>query len=255
MRFRISTRFTIGFLVLGTATFLVPKMGIKAQTGPTATPAQIQLSTPITPTVPGLVITPPTLAPTTVAAVVLEAGDTANVRTQPDTAASQLGTIRNGDLYPVIGRYFEWLQFEYPPSPNGTGWVFGQLVSVTGDLSLVPEVDLAAEPTFDPLAGNATATQNSITQTPGGLLTATAFERFIAGSDGTQVPGQILPTFTYPPNAALIAPTPDIALSQEQQAPQTASAPTNEGIPPILPILLVGGLGLLGLIVSALRRS
>lgn len=255
MRFTKSAGFILWLMVLGIVAIFEPILSVNAQTGPTATPAQIQLSTPITPTVPGLVITPPTAAPTTAAAVVLEAVDTANVRTQPDTSASQLGTIRNGDLYPVIGRYFEWLQFQYPPSPNGTGWVFGQLVSVTGDLSQVPEVDLAAEPTFDPLAGNATATQNAITQTPGGLLTATAFERFLAGSAGTEVPGQILPTFTYPPNAALLAPTPDIALSQEQQTPQSSPATVNEGIPPILPILIVGGLGLLGLVVSMLRRS
>lgn len=254
MRFKKSARFSIGLVILGAAVILVPLWNTDAQTGPTATPAQIQLSTPITPTVPGLVITPPTAAPTTAAAVVLEALDTANVRTQPDTSASQLGTIRNGDLYPVIGRYFEWLQFQYPPSPNGTGWVFGQLVSVTGDLLQVPEVDLASEPTFDPLAGNATGTQNAITQTPGGLLTATAFERFLAGSAGTLVPGEILPTFTYPPNAALIAPTPDIVV-QEQEAPPASTPPANEGIPPIVPILLVGGLGVLGLIASALRRS
>ncbi|MBE2183276.1 MAG: SH3 domain-containing protein [Anaerolineae bacterium] len=256
MRYFKATYFLLFTGVLLTGVLLLPGLSINAQTGPTATPAQIQLSTPITPTVPGLVITPPTTAPTTVAAVVLEAIDSANVRSQPDTDAAQIGTIRNGDLYPVIGRHFEWLQFQFPPSPNGAGWVFGQLVNVNGDLSQIPEINLDTEPTFDPMAGNATATQNAITQTPGGLLTATAFERFLAGSAGTIVPGQVLPTYTYPPNAALIAPTPDILLSPQQEIPQAVpSASADQGMPPILPILIVGGLGVLGLIVNALKRS
>lgn len=233
---------------------LLPMSPLVAQNGPTATPAPVSIMT-AAPAQATLIATW-TLQPTLAPQVVLEALDVANVRAQPDTGATQLGSIRSGEMYPVLGRYFEWYQFRYDPSPSGFGWVFGQLVNIIGDPALIPDIDLAAQPTVDVNAANATATQVVLTLTPGGLLTATAFERFMEvnpnstpGADGA------LPTFTYPPGAPPMPPTVGpAALPANTDAPAAADAASPGGLAPLLPILALAGLGVLGLFVSGLRR-
>jgi uncharacterized protein YraI len=245
-------------LILGMFMFLLASQ-LAAQQGPTATPAPISLATEVpqaTEAGPAFNLT--TAEPTSSAQVFLEALDLANVRAQPDTSASQLGTIRAGTQYAVIGRYFEWLQFQFPSSPTGTGWVFGQLVTVTGNLASIPEFDPATAPTADPLAAQSTATQAALTQTPGGILTATAFERFLAqeGPIGTLAPGQALPTFTYPAEVSLVTPTPDAQQATETplEAQTVLNVQGRDGIAPIVPILALAALGILGILVSAVRK-
>ena len=125
---------------------------------------------------------------------------------------------------------------------------------------------MAAEPlpTDDPAVQSATETQAVITQTPGGLLTATANARIIPapvaveGSnilESTEEVGAIspLPTFTYPPDILTPAVTSETA-STPTTSPDVLPASVSDGVPPIVPILLLGGLGLLGLAVSSIRR-
>lgn len=235
------------------AMLMLPMVSLAAQTGPTATPAPISIPTaaPLQATLGATWTAQPTLAPQ----VALEALDVANVRAQPDTSATQLGSIRSGEVYPVLGRYFEWYQFSFDPSPSGYGWVFGQLVNIIGDPALIPDVDLAAQPTVDVNAANATSTQAVLTRTPGGLLTATAFARFME-IDPNSTPGAAgaLPTFTYPPGAPPGPPTPGLVMSEQEASAPPATESGVGGLPPLLPILALAGLGLLGLLVSALRR-
>lgn len=189
----------------------------------------------------------------------IEARDFANVRAEPDTNATQLGQIRSGDLYPATGRYFEWIQFQYDETRHG--WVFGQLVNVIGDVSRLPEIGANAAPTVTDEAAGETATLAAITQTPGGVLTATALARqnlllndLPANAGVSQSSGAVLPTFTYPAGIVAIAPTPGVlaVVPTEPNAPLIDSA--SGDLPPIVPILVLGGLGLLGLAVSSLRR-
>jgi hypothetical protein len=236
----------------------------QAQDAPTATPAVISLS-PAAPAPEA--ISPaeatPTRTPTPLAAALLEARELANVRADPSLDGDKLGEIRAGETYNVIGRYARWIQFEYPPSPNGRGWVYDELVTITGDAAAIPELDLAAQPTDDPFADSATQTQQAITQTPGGLLTATAVSREIpapgaGGIVSTTVSDELtqafLPTFTYPPGIVALAPTPGVAPALERtDNPATPSAP--DGFPPLLPIVVLGGVGLIGLAISAVRRG
>lgn len=195
-----------------------------------------------------------------------EAADGVNVRADADPEADVLGVIRPGEQYVVTGRFYLWLRFRYDRSPNGQGWVFGDLVNLSGDTTLIP--DLAAEPqaTTDATVVGATQTAEVITLTPGAPLTATADAQLLlepvslneAVSDAANASG--LPTFTPPP-ALVAAATPSTDAGGVGEATtmiETGSAPISEislaNLPRILPIVLLGGLGILGVLISMLRR-
>jgi hypothetical protein len=227
----------------------------------TSTPVQINLS-PIAPgEQPVDVSAPtPTRTPTEAGIALLEAKEFANVRAEPSTDSAQLGQIKVGETYNVIGRYVSWILFQFPTSPTGTGWVFGDLVNLTGNVDGIPEVDpFAQESNVDNTALGATATQDILTQTPGGILTATILARVVQPGAPTPTANgtrEILPTFTYPPGIVAIAPTPGAPLSAtEANAPPVAPTTSSDSVPPILPILVLGGVGLLGLALSSLRRG
>lgn len=227
----------------------------------TSTPVSINLSTliPATQTPPNLPTA--TWTPQATPAVQLQARDFANVRAEPDISAAQLGVIRSTERYPVTGRYFSWYQFLFPSSPTGRGWVFADLVEITGDASAIPEYDESALATLPPLIVNATETQSILTQTPGGLLTATAQARNTATPDTGEL-APLLPTFTYPAGAAIAPPgtgdsaggstsTPSGEIQPDAE-PQTS--PGSSTFPPLLPIAMLGIAGLIGLVASAARR-
>lgn len=230
--------------------------GVLAQDA-TPTPAVINLSAiaPAPPEVEAAIATP-TRTPTPPTAALLEAKELANVRAEPSTESAQLGTIRAGETYNIIGRYVRWIQFEFPLAPNRRGWVYDELVTITGDVSSIPEIDLAAQSTVDPLLTGLTATQQIITQTPGGVLTATIVARIgVISTASNQTPTrEVLPTYTFPPEIVAIAPTAGII---ETATPEPAPVPLSEGasMPPLVPILVLGGLGLIGLALNSLRRG
>jgi hypothetical protein len=228
----------------------------------TSTPVQINLS----PVAPGAGEQPidaaptPTRTPTEAGIALLEAKEFANVRAEPSTDSAQLGQIRIGETYNVMGRYVSWILFQFPSSPTGTGWVFGDLVNLTGNVDGIPEVDPFAQGTnVDNTALGATATQDILTQTPGGILTATIQARQVQPGAPTPTVGgtrEILPTFTYPPGIVAIAPTSGVPVSATETNPNVfVPSTSSEGVPPIVPILVLGGVGLLGLAVSSLRRG
>jgi hypothetical protein len=245
------------------------------------TPVQISIPTAISPAPEQLGLTEtPTRTPTPMGPVMLEAKTEANVRAEPNPDSQRLGAIRAGDLYPVIGRYFRWLEFQYNQSPSGTGWVFDELVTIIGDETAIIDLTRQDAPTADSDSLGQTATFRALTLTPGGLLTATADARIItipAPANTDQVitgllqppplPGQtvaepptpasLLPTFTIPPDLVLVTPTAAFDTDEVSTAtPEPSSLPglPSTDIPPIVPILLLGGLGIIGLLISAIRR-
>jgi hypothetical protein len=242
----------LGVVVLTMLTFAI----VTAQP-PTATPAPLNLAT-VEPQVEEISDATPTWTPTPEGQVLIEARDFANVRTEPDTNAAQMGQIRSGELYPATGRYFEWIQFQFDQTRRG--WVFGQLVNVTGDVTSLPEIGVSTTPTEIDEALGATLTLEALTQTPGGLLTATAEARLNPAGDLpanagiAEAPAAVLPTFTYPPGIVAVAPTPGSAaiVPTESTAPLVETPSGN--LPPAVPILILGGIGLLGLAISSLRR-
>ena len=57
-----------------------------------------------------------------------------------------------------------------------------------------------------------------------------------------------LPTFTYPPDTVAQVPTQSAVAIRGNADVSTGS------IPPLLPIILLGGMGIIGLLLNALRR-
>lgn len=225
---------------------------VSTQEGPTATPQPVNLATAAPEAQPGTGATP-TRTPTPEGQILLEAREFANVRAQPDPDAAQLGQIRVGERYVVMGRYFQWYQFQYPSSPTGAGWVFGELVNVIGDAALIPEMADPAANAPNEAEIQAAGTAAAVTQTPGGVLTATAATRFEALGQATLDGPVILPTFTYPPGVVF---QPTAAALEAEATPTPATTEQSSGsIPPVVPILAIGGLGVLGLLIYSLRRK
>lgn len=243
---------------------------VQAQELITSTPVRVVIPTSA-PVIVGPELTPTfTRTPTVSGPVLLEAkadaGDV-NVRAEADIEAERIGSIRAGDTYPVLGRRFRWYQFQFDQSPNGRGWVFDELVTIIGDESAIRDFSLEEMPTQDTVALAATQTQDAVTLTPGGLLTATVVARdggvvlidpnlggsFSTGEDFSLV--EVLPTYTYPPNIIAAVPTEDSLVTvTPTNVPAAPLIPLPSGIPPLAPILILGGVGLLGLMLNSLRR-
>jgi Bacterial SH3 domain len=242
-------------LVLGGAILLSrhSSNSLSAQGQVSATPARVTL--PDVATVPAasdplLVTETPTRTPTPETGVFLEAtGGEVNVRAEPSTDAERLGRIQPGERYLVRGRYFSWLQFEYPNAPNGLGWVFGDLVTIIGDETQLDDLTLPTA-TTDLLAGNPLQTPLAGTE-----IVVNSIEN-LAGSGTEALAGALptaaaMPTFTYPPNVVAQAPTEGSPISP---TPQLVVLPdVSEGVAPIVPIVILGIFGLLGLIFSLTR--
>ena len=241
-------------LYLALALSLLPLAPLVAQISPaTPAPAILTTATPLPQVEPSGPSSTPSNTP--FAGIQLEARDRANLRAAPDVASELLGEIFAGERYPVLGRFFRWLQLEYR---FGSAWVFEELVIIHGDSSQLPEIDL-----FAPAATQDTAlfaTLAIITQTPGGLQTATARAQFIdapatlppaqSSADDTNLP---LPTFTFPPQYDELTDSGDTLLPSTP-APATPTGALPSEIPPIIPIALLVGLGILGLLIATIRR-
>jgi hypothetical protein len=258
-------------LLLIALVLALPQSRLAAQEAPTATPIQIQLATAPPDAESQVATQTPTWTATSPALAALSPRDIANVRAEPSLDGAILGSIRAGERYTITGKYFEWFQIQFNNSPTGRAWVFSGIVDVTGDASAVPEVTLEPLPTRDPRQDQATLTQAALALTPGGAETATVAARGVVAtldlsalqSGNAPAPqaldGTLLPTFTYPPNVAALAPT-DTAGDQtmaptESVADITLSSDELSRIPPIVPIILLGTIGALGLALNSLRRK
>lgn len=132
-----------------------------------------------------------------------------NVRAGPNVLTEKVGVLLVGQEANAIGRYGDWVMIEYPGSPTGTAWVYGNLVSLYGgDL---PEVEPPA-----------TSTPN-VTRTVDPTLAA----QFLTTPESTR-----LPTFTEPAPLEIPTYTDDVG--------NTAAG----GIPIGLIIVGLGALGI-----------
>lgn len=221
--------------------------------GPTATPLPISIPT-LTPTpVPQITNTPsrtPTLAQIRVEARSKDTG--ANIRASPSTDAEKLGTIYPGQFFVVTGRWARWIQIQYDKSPTGLGWVYEEVVNITGgDPNTIPTIQPGAVPSPNVATGAAQQTASYLTATPGAPQTATVMQLSATGVftrvavNGTEVPTRVGTLFTFTPPGNLI----------EATLPPRINTTANQGgIPPIVPIIGLGILGLAGLLISGLRR-
>lgn len=243
---------------------------IQAQV-PSPTPVMVQLSSPTPLPILGSNATPthtPTATETPIGPVqlgVAEGLDRINVRREADPNSEILGVIAPGERYPVTGRYYRWIQFRFPNSPNGLGYVYDELVQLFGDTSLIPDLtvvslDLSSASESVP-SGIATVQDLQSTIMPtseGRVLTApVGVDPNAPLSEVNLNPqgGMRLPTYTPAPNIGEI-------LSALNSAPTETPVPdvlsltdAASSLPPITPIALLAGLGLMGLMLSALRRG
>lgn len=259
-------RYVIGVLVgIGLMVYQGVYASPGAQISVSATPIQVQLPSANNTTGNEIVATEtPTRTPTPVGNALLEAITEANVRAEPDLDAEKLGTIRSGETYSILGRYYRWLQFQYDKSPSGTGWVFDELVTIIGDQTTIPDLNVNALPTVDAAAVDATATWDVITRMPGGILTATADARILP-APGLEIPNpgqggndialpQVLPTFTWPPELAAARPTSTPTPADAAGVVEDIAISLDNGVAPFVPILALAGLGIFGLLISSVRR-
>jgi len=223
-----------------------------------STPLPIVLPTELPTPTPTLATPPsPSPAPTLVGSVVAEAKDPtvgANIRQSPDPNLDNiLGKIFKGKFYPVIGVWAQWyeIQFTLPNSDTIVpGWVYSGVVNVTGPIRTLPQVDPNSGATIGPVVA-AQSTANHLTATPGAPGSATALQGSATGistlpsnADLSPTVGSPLPTFTYPPPFA-----------EATLAPRGSATSNAGGLPPIIPIIGLAVVGILGLVISTLRRG
>lgn len=234
-----------------------------AQVRQSPTPIIVNLITPTPASLQQSVATvTPTFTPTPKGPVLLEAKESAgnvNVRAEPDPNAQRLGGISFGTQYPVLRQYFSWYELQYDTSPNGRAWVYGELVDIVGDVAEITVIEvLDAQATEISDEVQATETWEAITLEPGGVQTATANARVLAVPTVIQAEEIVesvleatpMPTFTYPPDVVAVAPT--TSIRDAPISPQNNGQP--DRLPPLFPILLLGGSGIIGLLLNSLRR-
>ncbi len=144
----------------------------------------------------------------------------ANLRSGPNTVGYEVvGVLLVGEQVAALGRSpgGNWIVVAYPGAQNGIGWVFSDLVEITGSLPIIePPATITPRttPTIDP----------------------TLAAQFLIDVAPTR-----LPTYTPPP--PLILPT---VISD---VPTTVS----ERVPYGLVIVALGVIGIFGLLISFLR--
>lgn len=99
-----------------------------------------------------------------------------NVRAGPSALTEKVGVMLIDQEANALGRYGDWIQIEYPGTPGGKAWVYGNLVTLYGGNLAIVE----PPPTSTP----------NTTQTVDPTLAA----QFLITPDATR-----LPTFTEPP--------------------------------------------------------
>jgi len=236
-----------------------PNVVVGAQAQRTATAITVRL---VTATPPGAQPFPPTVTSLPTATLpgpaFLQAPVTAgniNVRAAPNLDSEVLGTISFGALYPALRRYFQWYELRYEPSPNGRAWVYGELVEVTGDLDNIQVVDNFADISVIPSDGNSLEAEDggaAAESDDDSRVLVISTEDGAAGRSEAERMASPLPTFTRPPDLPAIIPTGNI------DAPTQNEARTDPGrrsqLPPLFPIVMLAGFGLVGLLINLIRQ-
>lgn len=172
-----------------------------------------------------------------------------------------IGYLESNKDYQVIGQYYSWYEIQYAGSPNGRGWVYIETIRVSGALDQIPYIDPASVPAESSFEDNQTQTAIALFSTPGIAETATEQARIVTlpSEESQNATSEFLPTYTPPAEIVQRQPTldPNIEASATPNnlAVQTAlSAVAQRGVPPIVPILALGLMGILGLFVGLIRR-
>lgn len=95
----------------------------------------------VTPTAT-LVVQSTVATPDSAADVYAEPMAEVNVRFGPGVDYPRIARIYPGTRYPVVSRHalFPWLLIELPEAPDGTGWIFADVVQITGNVNSLPVI-------------------------------------------------------------------------------------------------------------------
>ena len=239
---------SVGPAALCIALMLLLVSPFLAQGGADATPVRANLVTPTPEGAQALAPTiTPSFTPTPLPAARLQALQSAgnvNVRALPDIESDLLGTIAHGSLYPVLRNYYRWYELRFELSPNGRAWVYGDLVTIEGDLSVIEVIDnLDAVALPGGLALTGVEDDEQAGANPRTIEIATV--EADAASAVEVVDATPLPTYTPPATQPPFVHQLEIV---------EASEPRLLNLPPLVPILALAGLGFAGLLISLLRR-
>ena len=241
------------YRILLLAILLILSMPTYAQDHASPTPIFVILTTP-TPYVEQSVATvTPTFTPTPIGVTLLEVKENAgsiNVRTEPGPEADRLGSISFGTLYPVYRQFYSWYEIEFELSPNRRGWIYGEFVDIVGNPNEIefienfdwatPQGSLNSDPTEELSEEDISSTP--VTRQLDAPVAVASVS--VAETQSQQIP---LPTFTYPPD------TKSEVFIQNDIAGNTNTNTSTNQMPPIFPIVLLGGAGMMGLMFVSLR--
>ena len=174
----------------------------------------------------------------------LQSAGNVNVRALPDIESDLLGTIAHGTLYPALRNYYRWYELRFELSPNGRAWVYGDLVTIEGDpaqIDVIDNLDAVALP--GGLALGAAVNADRVDANPRTIEIATV--EADAASAVEVVDATPMPTYTPPATQPPFVHQLEVA---------EAAEPALLDLPPLVPILLLAGLGFAGLLISLLRR-
>ncbi len=117
-----------------------------------------------------LILTPTAAADTNSTKLTAKASQVVNVRNGPDTAYSLIGALQAGDTAEIIAKNDAGDWWEVNLGNNQQGWIYGQLVETSGDLTkLAVAIDIPALPptaTPAPVVDIPTATSQPVAQAP-----------------------------------------------------------------------------------------
>ena len=230
-----------------------------AQVTNTPVSVRITTNTPV-PTVPLVVTDAPTRTPTPLGPIVARIKPdfiSQNAYTLPELESEALGTLKEDTPYVVVARYFRWLRIQY--DERRFGWIFDDYVDLIGDTTAIEEFDPYLEATAE------VVDDGRIIDAPTSVSGVVVVDVTPAEGDDANTTVQIfaLPTFTYPPNvdvnAVAVQPTrePQVLITSTpvpDTIPELVEDVLQNGVPPFVPIVGLGAIGLLGLLLSLLRR-
>lgn len=194
--------------------------------------------------------------------VSVAASGTALIRDFPENGAV-IGVLADNTEYQVLGQYFSWYQIQLPSAPQNPAWVYFEDIRISGNLNDVPFADPNAQPAQLSVQDIASVTAQALLQTPSNAQTATAESRIIEipeeEREQSGPTSEFAPTYTPPAEIVILRATvaPNIALTtipEFDALDATFQSVSAGNIPPILPVLILGFFGFLGLIIASIRR-
>ncbi len=156
------------------------------------------------------------------------------VRQGPGESFEQIGSIREGGTYDVLGMSSDgaWIQVAVEEIEGGSGWVSTELVILEGDITNIPTVEAEAAPVAEATPEPAEEAAPEATEVPAeeAAPEATEVPAEEAAPEATEVPAEeAAPEATETAAEEAVAPPPaGYALIQAVPPLRVRSAPTAE---------------------------